>query len=145
VDYLETLQRRAHGTVPTGGVPATYYERARVLGAFATSHLPCAVPPALLDNLEDALTADGGWGRWSSSTVEETAYAVRLLKSAEAVLPAGAAASALNRARTVLSDPADPADPAEPAVPLGHGKDLYAPYRIIRATRLAALYDLGVR
>ncbi len=280
--YLELVQRRGNGIIPTAGPPATYYERAWVLGALGTSGLPCAVPPALLDSLEDGLTAegapaapglppdaddtaavllalsaygrvhrpdalldyfagdhfqcfpgertpststnahaletlahhtarrpadaaryaaamnraadwqlaaqlpegcwtdkwhaspyyatacavlaltasgptpavqrslrraaawvlagqraDGGWGRWAS-TVEETAYGVRVLGLAAPLLPARHVTPALSRACLLLADPA--ALVAAPT-PLWHGKDLYAPYRIIRATRLAALHE----
>lgn len=282
-EYLESLQRRRDGAVTAGGAPATFYERAWVLGALATSGVPCAVPPALLDSLENGLSADGapaapglppdaddtaavllalaaygrthrpdalmgfytgdhfacfpsertaststnahalealayhtarhpddrahygsamrrtadwllacqlpeggwedkwhaspyyataccvlalaaddrsaaraalrraaewvlseqrtngGWGRWES-TVEETAYAVRILMHTGSLLPSRQAwISALSRAFPLLEDP--PASMESPP-PLWHGKDLYAPYRIIRAMRLAALQDL---
>jgi hypothetical protein len=77
--------------------------------------------------------ADGSWGRWGG-TVEETAYAVRVLVAARRTAHAVAAGCAYLRAEPVTA--------RHPA--LWHAKDLYAPLRVIRAARLTAL-ALGER
>jgi halimadienyl-diphosphate synthase len=74
---------------------------------------------------------DGSWGRWGG-TVEETAYAVQILACASPVAGLGnavAAGCAYLRATPVTAE--------HPA--LWHAKDLYAPLRVVRAARLAAL------
>ncbi|GAA3221773.1 prenyltransferase/squalene oxidase repeat-containing protein [Dactylosporangium siamense] len=75
---------------------------------------------------------DGSWGRWGGS-VEETAYAVQILTRAGGVGPDVAAAVAAGAAYLRQQHGSGPHRG------LWHAKDLYAPVRVIRATRLAAL------
>ncbi len=77
--------------------------------------------------------SDGSWGRWTG-TVEETAYAVQILAAGAVATghdlrPPVAAGAAYLRAHPVTA--------AHPG--LWHAKDLYAPTRVIRSARLAAL------
>jgi hypothetical protein len=74
---------------------------------------------------------DGSWGRWGG-TVEETAYAIQILICA----PLDQTASAAIAAGAAFLHAAPEHGPHRP---LWHAKDLYAPGRVIRAARLAAL------
>lgn len=74
---------------------------------------------------------DGSWGRWGG-TVEETAYAVQVLANAGRGLTAATALAA--GAAYLRQQPG-----TGPHRGLWHAKDLYAPLRVIRAARLAAL------
>ncbi|WP_243715303.1 prenyltransferase/squalene oxidase repeat-containing protein [Micromonospora sp. KC207] len=76
--------------------------------------------------------ADGSWGRWGG-TIEETAYAVQVLRAAGPAAPAGVDA-ALGRGRRYLAT-MEGRD-GEPA--LWHDKDLYRPAVIVRAAVAAA-------
>ncbi|MFF5071887.1 prenyltransferase/squalene oxidase repeat-containing protein [Micromonospora olivasterospora] len=76
--------------------------------------------------------ADGSWGRWGG-TVEETAYAVQVLRAAGTAAPADTG-PALARARRYLST-MEGLD-GEPA--LWHDKDLYRPAVIVGAAVAAA-------
>ncbi|MER7268682.1 prenyltransferase/squalene oxidase repeat-containing protein [Micromonospora carbonacea] len=80
--------------------------------------------------------ADGSWGRWGG-TVEETAYAVQVLRAARSAAPAGVEA-ALGRARRYLST----MEGRDGAPALWHDKDLYRPVLIVRATVAAARHLL---
>ncbi|WP_223884231.1 prenyltransferase/squalene oxidase repeat-containing protein [Micromonospora craniellae] len=80
--------------------------------------------------------ADGGWGRWSTTT-EETAYAVHVLLGAGGPQRPDAAEAAHRALRHLQVSVAD--DP-----PLWHDKDLYTPVLVVRAAVLAArLLALG--
>jgi hypothetical protein len=76
--------------------------------------------------------ADGSWGRWGG-TVEETAYGVQTL--------AGAGGTGLDVAAAISAGAAYLRRQPDggPHRGLWHAKDLYAPLRVVRAARLAAL------
>jgi halimadienyl-diphosphate synthase len=76
---------------------------------------------------------DGSWGRWAG-TFEETAYAVQILCRSRV----RAAGEAVDRAiaegySRLLRSGGD-----EPHPPLWHDKDLYTPFRVVRAEGLVA-------
>jgi halimadienyl-diphosphate synthase len=77
--------------------------------------------------------ADGSWGRWGG-TVEETAYGVQILAYGEAGTRPGSRRAVAAGAAFLRAQPA-----TGPHRGLWHAKDLYAPGRVIRAARLAAL------
>jgi hypothetical protein len=79
----------------------------------------------------DTQRADGSWGWWAG-TGEETAYAVQILSRVRVTDTDGAVDRAIAKGYPTLSR----AD--EHTIPLWHDKDLYTPFRIIRAERLAA-------
>ncbi|MET7426791.1 prenyltransferase [Dactylosporangium sp. NPDC005555] len=76
---------------------------------------------------------DGSWGRWGG-TVEETAYGVRILTSAGDSAGLDVAAAVTAGAAYLRRQPG-----GGPHRGLWHAKDLYAPLRVVRAARLAAL------
>ncbi|MEV0133091.1 prenyltransferase [Dactylosporangium sp. NPDC050688] len=77
--------------------------------------------------------SDGSWGRWGG-TVEETAYGVHVLASAGAGAGIDVTAAVMAGAAYLRQQP-----DSGPHRGLWHAKDLYAPLRVIRAARLAAL------
>lgn len=93
--------------------------------------------------LSDTQRCDGGWGEWTG-TIEETAYALQtlILTSAEnadtmsddQVVRVG---TAYLRDRLVDSA-GELTEPTFP--PLWHGKELFTPQRIVKATMLATLH-----
>jgi hypothetical protein len=58
LDYLDAMQARGGGPVPVVA-PIGYFELAWVLNSLATAGLPTAVPPSLLDRLDQGLTGAG--------------------------------------------------------------------------------------
>ncbi|MFF9346999.1 prenyltransferase/squalene oxidase repeat-containing protein [Streptomyces sp. NPDC014734] len=85
--------------------------------------------------------ADGSWGVWGG-TVEETAYAVKVLLSAATPTPQPQHTRALDLAETYLHAASDPGH-RHPA--LWHDKTLYAPTAVIEAEVLAARELLRAR
>ncbi len=109
-----------------------YYATACCVLALAARGGPAA-RPALKSAAAWVLATqrrDGSWGRWRG-TIEETAYAVQVLRTAGGQHSAEAVA----RGQEYLREHDDPAK----YPPLWHAKDLYAPVTVIRAARLAAL------
>ncbi|HEX6355592.1 prenyltransferase/squalene oxidase repeat-containing protein [Actinophytocola sp.] len=80
----------------------------------------------------DTQRVDGSWGCWAG-TGEETAYAVQILSRVRVTDADGAVDRAIARAHPTLSRV------DQPHIPMWHDKDLYTPFRIVRAERLAAL------
>ncbi|MFJ1551938.1 prenyltransferase/squalene oxidase repeat-containing protein [Streptomyces sp. NPDC088246] len=89
----------------------------------------------------DTQRADGSWGVWDS-TVEETAYAVKILLSATTPTPQPQHTRALDLAETYLRTASHPSH-QHPA--LWHDKTLYAPTAVIEAEVLAAQEILRTR
>lgn len=89
----------------------------------------------------DTQRADGSWGVWGG-TVEETAYAVKILLSAATPTPQPQHTRALDRAETYLRAASHPSH-QHPA--LWHDKTLYAPTAVIEAEVLAARERLRTR
>ncbi|MFF2324894.1 MULTISPECIES: prenyltransferase/squalene oxidase repeat-containing protein [unclassified Streptomyces] len=87
----------------------------------------------------DTQRADGSWGVWDS-TVEETAYAVKILLNAATPTPQHT--RALDLAESYLRAASDPSH-RHPA--LWHDKTLYAPTAVIEAEVLAAREMLRTR
>ena len=80
---------------------------------------------------------DGSWGRWAG-TFEETAYAVQVLCRARGrtAVDGAAVEHAIARGYSrLLRTGGD-----EPHPPLWHDKDLYTPFRVVRAEGLVARY-----
>jgi hypothetical protein len=77
--------------------------------------------------------ADGSWGRWGG-TAEETAYGVQILTRAGGGAGLEVAAAVAAGATYLRKQPDSGTHRG-----LWHAKDLYAPLRVIRAARLAAL------
>ncbi|MGB6165829.1 MAG: prenyltransferase/squalene oxidase repeat-containing protein [Pseudonocardiaceae bacterium] len=85
--------------------------------------------------LLDSQRADGSWGRWSG-TYEETAYAVQtLLQTCTSRVNSAVNQAAAHGCVFLRRSPVDHQQP-----PLWHGKDLYAPIRVVQAQGLAALH-----
>lgn len=105
-----------------------YYATAACVAALVAHHRR-AVGRAVAWVLETQ-RGDGSWGRWSG-TAEETAYAVRILLTAGGQ---GARRAAARGCAFLLRSERDPYPP------LWHDKDLYTPYRIVRAEITAALW-----
>lgn len=104
----------------------------RALGMRA-NNAPCDAVHRAVGWVLATQRSDGSWGRWAG-TVEETAYAVQILAAGSVagghdVRPPVAAGAAYLRANPVTAAHAG----------LWHAKDLYAPTRVIRSARLAAL------
>ncbi|SCF65539.1 prenyltransferase/squalene oxidase repeat-containing protein [Streptomyces sp. Ncost-T10-10d] len=85
--------------------------------------------------------SDGSWGVWGS-TVEETAYAVKILLSAATSVPQPQHIRALDLAETYLHTASHPGH-QHPA--LWHDKTLYAPTAVIEAEVLSARELLRAR
>jgi halimadienyl-diphosphate synthase len=83
----------------------------------------------------DTQRPDGSWGWWAG-TFEETAYAVQILSRVRERVDDSAADRAVAKGYPWLLSAGDD---AESCTPLWHDKDLYTPFRIVRAERLAAL------
>lgn len=82
---------------------------------------------------------DGSWGFWCG-TLEETAYALQMLLLVGQSEDTVALRKAVRRGERFLTKHLD-APANEPVqMPLWHGKELYAPRRIVRAAVLSALY-----
>jgi hypothetical protein len=81
---------------------------------------------------------DGSWGNWFG-TLEETAFALRMLTQAAEVENTSRMKQAIKQGRAFLFEHLDA--PASDLVrtPLWHGKDLYEPTRITQAIVLGAL------
>jgi halimadienyl-diphosphate synthase len=115
-----------------------YYATACCVSALAGTGDP-AVAPALRRAVAWVIgsqRADGSCGRWQG-TVEETAYAVRVLSSAGPAGRTAAAGAAVARGGEWL---AGQPDDAAQWPPLWHDKDLYTPVAVVRAARIAALH-----
>ncbi len=78
---------------------------------------------------------DGSWGRWSG-TYEETAYAVQTLLKTGMARADSAAKLAAARGCVFLQR----SSKHQKHPPLWHDKDLYTPFRVVRAEGLAALH-----
>ncbi|MFE7358429.1 prenyltransferase/squalene oxidase repeat-containing protein [Streptomyces sp. NPDC057543] len=89
----------------------------------------------------DTQHTDGSWGIWGS-TVEETAYAVKILLSAATPTPQPQHTRALDLAETYLRTASHPTH-QHPA--LWHDKTLYAPTAVIEAEVLTAREMLRTR
>jgi hypothetical protein len=82
---------------------------------------------------------DGSWGFWRG-TIEETAYALQILLLAGRTDNAVATRQVVRRGERFLIQHLD-APPSDAVhMQLWHGKELYAPRRIVRAAALSALY-----
>ncbi|MFD9603691.1 prenyltransferase [Streptomyces sp. NBC_01224] len=120
-----------------------YYATARSVTALAQyggHHASRAVQSAAAWTT-DTQRADGSWGVWGS-TVEETAYAVKILLSAATPTPQPQQNRALDLAETYLHAASHPGH-QHPA--LWHDKTLYAPTAVIEAEVLAAQELLRAR
>ncbi|MFJ9680458.1 prenyltransferase/squalene oxidase repeat-containing protein [Streptomyces sp. NPDC101194] len=120
-----------------------YYATARTVTALARHgghHAVRAVRKAAAWTT-DTQRADGSWGVWGS-TVEETAYAVKVLLSAATLTPQPQHTRALDLAETYLRAASD-SGLQHPA--LWHDKTLYAPTAVIEAEVLAARELLRTR
>jgi Squalene-hopene cyclase C-terminal domain/Prenyltransferase and squalene oxidase repeat len=114
-----------------------YYATACCAAALA-DHGGEAAGPAVhraVSWLLDTQRPDGSWGRWEG-TQEETAYAVQTLLRTRTAHDTGVIGRAVSHGCAVLTWTDDGQEPP----PLWHDKDLYAPVRIVRAERLAALH-----
>lgn len=105
----------------------------QALRAYGGPHIELAVKRAAQWVLSQQ-RPDGHWGRWRG-TAEETSYALQILAQASPGDDA-ARSAALSRGRAALEQ----VEPMAPTAPLWHDKDLYAPVRVVRAVRLAALH-----
>ncbi|HEY9674818.1 MAG TPA: prenyltransferase/squalene oxidase repeat-containing protein [Waterburya sp.] len=82
---------------------------------------------------------DGSWGFWCG-TIEETAYALQILLLAGRTDNPVATRQVVRRGERFLTQHLD-APPSDAVhMQLWHGKELYAPRRIVRAAALSALY-----
>lgn len=120
-----------------------YYATARSvtgLAQYGGHHASGAVRSAAAWTI-DTQRADGSWGVWGS-TVEETAYAVKILLSAATPTPQPQHTRALDLAETYLHAASHPGH-QHPA--LWHDKTLYAPTAVIEAEVLAARELLRAR
>jgi halimadienyl-diphosphate synthase len=86
----------------------------------------------------DTQRPDGSWGWWES-TAEETAYAVQILLLARRT-PDARVAEAARRGGDHLRIVTGASGTVTSFPPLWHDKDLYAPFTIVQAAVLAALY-----
>jgi halimadienyl-diphosphate synthase len=106
--------------------------------AQALALLPDKPAPHAIDRAADWVLAtqrdDGSWGIWGG-TVEETSYAIQILVRGTRWSHSRAARAAVRSGAFYLQE--QPQHGAHR--PLWHAKDLYAPGRVIRAARLAAL------
>ncbi len=135
VEWLLDNQRRDGSWLDKWHASAYYATAASAL-ALAVLDRP-AVSKALAGAVEWVLATqrpDGSWGRWSG-TVEETSYAVQILCRAAGPHQADRVGPAIARGTEFLARTEVSANPPG----LWHAKDLYAPVRVIRAARLAAL------
>ena len=82
---------------------------------------------------------DGSWGFWRG-TLEETAYALQILLLAGRTARAMETRQALRRGERFLTQHLDAPLTDAVHMQLWHGKELYAPRRIVRAAALSALY-----
>ena len=82
---------------------------------------------------------DGSWGFWCG-TLEETAYALQLLLLAGESEDTVAVRKAVRRGERFLKKHLNAPPNESVHMPLWHGKELYAPRRIVRAAVLSALY-----
>lgn len=82
---------------------------------------------------------DGSWGFWCG-TLEETAYALQLLLLAGEFEDTVALRKAVRRGERFLKKHLNTPPNESVYMPLWHGKELYAPRRIVRAAVLSALY-----
>ncbi|MFE4372555.1 prenyltransferase/squalene oxidase repeat-containing protein [Streptomyces sp. NPDC056835] len=120
-----------------------YYATERCVTALARyggSHASTAVETAAAWTV-DTQRDDGSWGVWNG-TVEETAYAVKILLCATASARQTHHTRALDRAETYLNAAWGPGH-EHPA--LWHDKTLYAPGTLIEAEVLAAREMLRTR
>lgn len=83
---------------------------------------------------------DGSWGKWFG-TLEETAFALRILAQADQVINTITVKMAIQQGKQFLWQHLDAPASALVRTPLWHGKDLYEPVRITRAIVLGALYQ----
>jgi hypothetical protein len=126
--------QRADGSWYDKWHASPYYATARCTTALAAfdAQRSEAVLRRAVGWVLDTQRADGSWGRWGG-TIEETSYAVSTLLHAP--VPAADVARAATDGCAFLSTEDD-----QDSYPgLWHAKDLYAPIRVIRAARLAAL------
>ncbi|WP_242584995.1 prenyltransferase/squalene oxidase repeat-containing protein [Streptomyces sp. MST-110588] len=137
IDWL-LAQQHPDGSWSDKWHASPYYATACCVRALAAFAGPVA-HPALARASAWALATrlpGGRWGHGANGTVEETAYAVWILLGRTP--QTGAARQALTSARRILQ-----AECVTDNIPaLWHDKDVYAPLRILRATRLAALHTL---
>ncbi|RSO06931.1 prenyltransferase [Streptomyces sp. WAC 06783] len=138
IDWL-LAQQHPDGSWSDKWHASPYYATAccsRALAAYAGPVARPALARAAVWALSTRLPT-GRWGRdGTAGTAEETAYAAWILLGRPP--RAGAARHALTTARRILQT-----EPVTDHVPaLWHDKDVYAPVRILRATRLAALHTL---
>ncbi|MET8743731.1 prenyltransferase/squalene oxidase repeat-containing protein [Streptomyces sp. NPDC004728] len=141
-DWL-TGQQQAEGHWTDKWHASPYYATARSVTALAQyggHHASEAVRSAAAWTI-DTQRADGSWGVWGS-TVEETAYAVKILLSAATPTPQPPHTRALDLAETYLHTASHPGH-QHPA--LWHDKTLYAPTAVIEAEVLAARELLRAR
>ncbi|MGW2088141.1 labda-7,13-dienyl diphosphate synthase [Streptomyces sp. NPDC001880] len=134
-DWL-TSQQQPEGHWTDKWHASPYYATARSVTALAQyggHHASRAVRSAAAWTT-DTQRADGSWGVWGS-TVEETAYAVKILLSAATPTPQPQHTRALDLAETYLRAASHPSH-QHPA--LWHDKTLYAPTAVIEAEVLAA-------
>ncbi|MFJ7200782.1 MULTISPECIES: prenyltransferase/squalene oxidase repeat-containing protein [unclassified Streptomyces] len=141
-DWL-TGQQQPEGHWADKWHASPYYATARSVTALAQyggPHATRAVQSAAAWTT-DTQHADGSWGVWGS-TVEETAYAVKILLSAATPTPLPRHNRALDLAETYLRAVSHPGH-RHPA--LWHDKTLYAPTAVIEAEVLAARELLRAR
>ncbi|MFF8717171.1 prenyltransferase/squalene oxidase repeat-containing protein [Streptomyces sp. NPDC015184] len=141
-DWL-TGQQQPEGHWTDKWHASPYYATARSVTALAQyggHHASRAVQSAAAWTT-DTQRADGSWGVWGG-TVEETAYAVKILLSAATPAPQPQHTRALDLAETYLRAASHPSR-RHPA--LWHDKTLYAPTAVIEAEVLAARELLRAR
>ncbi|GGV94762.1 hypothetical protein GCM10015535_60800 [Streptomyces gelaticus] len=141
-DWL-TGQQQPEGHWTDKWHASPYYATARSVTALAQygGHQASRAVQSAAAWTTDTQRADGSWGVWGG-TVEETAYAVKILLSAATPAPQPQHTRALDLAETYLRA-ASHASRRHPA--LWHDKTLYAPTAVIEAEVLAARELLRAR
>lgn len=141
-DWL-TAQQRPEGHWTDKWHASPYYATERCVTALAQyggDHASRAVRRAAVWTT-DTQRADGSWGVWGG-TIEETAYAVKILLGAAARAPRPQYTRALDLAETYLGAASDPSHRHRA---LWHDKTLYTPTAVIEAEVLAAREMLRTR